>query len=461
MSASASFFREIDLPRGLRSRAALLVLSLAAGFSLFTFADDSAKLTCFVLGALSFTALLAYPEFALALYLVVGDVKGDDRISAFFSVDLTLALAGLLVAGILLNSLRGKRIVRMPPAYFGFLALTALMAISLAYTPMFGAGADKFGRFLVVTGIGIIAPFFVLETPQAMKRFLIGFAVAGYGICLYSLSRLGGSERLVTPSDNTIGLGHVACAVCAVIWFAAIPKASILKRMLAYSLLLVPVAALIGSGSRGPALALGLVIVPSLIFYRRLLFDAVCLIAAGAIALPFLNIPRSSLEYLGSLLTGKTMGALLDFRGDLLDYGWQLLHRHPFIGAGIGGFRYASPNPGAYKWPHNIFLEIACELGIPAVLLVIAIFGSAIRESWRQLRGRLSPTFGLSMIASALLAIGIVNGLNTGDINSDRSTWLFLSLVFVIRGYRLTNLECHRFNWPTVNGTRQLAEQTE
>jgi hypothetical protein len=30
--------------------------------------------------------------------------------------------------------------------------------------------------------------------------------------------------------------------------------------------------------------------------------------------------------------------------------------------------------------------------------------------------------------------VGIVNATNTGDINSDRSTWLFLSLVFVVRG---------------------------
>jgi hypothetical protein len=32
--------------------------------------------------------------------------------------------------------------------------------------------------------------------------------------------------------------------------------------------------------------------------------------------------------------------------------------------------------------------------------------------------------------------VGIVNATNTGDINSDRSTWLFLSLVFVMRGLR-------------------------
>jgi O-antigen ligase len=428
-------------------RIPILAASFTASFALFAIVDEPRKLVCLALAAGGVVALLIYPEFALALYLVVGDVKGDDRVSGLLPVDLTLALAAVLVAGIVLNLFRGKRIVAMPPVYFLFIALTLMMAASLSYTPMFAAGIDKLGRFLAATGIAIVAPFFVLETPRTMKRFLIGFAVAAYAICLYSLSGLGGSERLVTPSDNTIGLGHVACALIAVIWFAAIPKLSLSKRMLTYSLLLVPAAALIGSGSRGPAVALALVIVASLFFYRWLLLDAVCLLAVGLAALPWLNIPESSLEYLGTLVAGKTAGALLDFRGELLDYGWRLLEQHPLIGAGIGGFRYSSPNPGSYKWPHNIFLEIACELGIPAALIVFAIFGSAIRESWRQLKDRRSPYFTISMIAGALLLIGIMNALNTGDINSDRSTWLFMTLVFVIRGYRVKDAERFELNW--------------
>jgi O-antigen ligase len=428
-------------------RIPILAASFTASFALFAIIDEPRKLMCLGLAAGGLVTLLIYPEFALALYLVVGDVKGDDRVSGLLPVDLTLALAAVLVAGIILNLLRGKRIVAMPPVYFLFIALTVMMIASLSYTPVFEAGIDKLGRFLAVTGIAIVAPFFVLQTPRTMKRFLIGFAAAAYAICLYSLSRLGGSERLVTPSDNTIGLGHVACALIALIWFAAIPKLSLSKRMLTYSLLLVPAAALIGSGSRGAAVALALVIVVSLFFYRQLLLDAACLLAVGLAALPWLNIPESSLEYLGTLVAGKTASALLDFRGELLDHSWKLLVQHPVIGAGIGGFRYSSPNPGSYKWPHNIFLEIACELGIPAALIVFAIFGSAIRESCRQLKDRRSPYFTISMIAAALLVIGIVNALNTGDINSDRSTWLFMTLVFVIRGYRVKDAARFELNW--------------
>ena len=130
------------------------------------------------------------------------------------------------------------------------------------------------------------------------------------------------------------------------------------------------------------------------------------------------------------------MADLLSFRGDLLSYGWQLVQQHPLTGVGIQGFRYLSPNVALYNWPHNIFLEVACEMGIPACLILLTLFGSAIRESLRQLGDSHSAAFHLSQITAALLLVGIVNATNTGDTNSDRSTWLFMSLVFVVRGYR-------------------------
>jgi O-antigen ligase len=417
------------------SSAALLAAALAAGFVLFAF--DAPLRTLLVLaGAAAVVALLLYPELALALYVVVGDVKGDERVASLLPVDLTLALGAILAAGIAFIFLRKKRTVPMPSAYFLFLALVALMAASLAYTPVFDAGLEKLARFLSVTGIVIVAPFFVLGTPQAMKRFLIAFSMAAFAICAFSLASLGGSARLVTPSSNTIGLGHIACALIVLIWFGLVARFSFPKRMFTYLLLAVPGVALLGSGSRGPAVALGIVILGSLFFYRRLLLDFVSLAILGIIAVPFLHIPASAFEYLGSLVRSRSVSALLSFRGELLDYGWKLLQQHPLIGAGLQGYRYHSPNAAVYNWPHNIFLEIACELGIPAGLIVLAIFSGALRESFRQLKDHALPYATLSQVAAALLVIGIVNATNTGDINSDRSTWLFLSLVYVVHGYR-------------------------
>ena len=391
-------------------------------------------------GAIAVLALLVWPEISLALYLVVGDLKGDDRIASLLPWDLTLALGAVLVAGIGLNLLRGKRPPAMPSIYFLFIPLVCLMTASLFYTPAFDAGLEKIGRFLGVTSLAIVAPFFVLGSPREMKRFLVSFAIAALAICAWSLHALGGSERLATPSDNTIGLGHIACALIVLIWFVVVLRRSLRWRLLGYALLAVPVVALVGSGSRGPLLACGVVVLISLCFCPRRWIDLVALAAMGFLALPFADIPGSSIDYLATLVRSQSLNALLSFRSDLLANGWALLTQHPFFGIGIQGFRYGSPNPALYNWPHDIFLEIACELGLPAAIFVCVIFIGAIRESIRQLKDSHSPFRELAQFAAALLLVGIINGMNTGDINSDRSTWLFLSLVFVVRGYRIADL---------------------
>jgi O-antigen ligase len=424
--------------RGDNTAQTLVVLGLSIGFGLLLCAVDlPPRAAAFgVLGLVGLAVLLMYPELALALYVVIGDVKGDERVAGLLPWDLTLVLGGILVAGILLNFLRSKPVVRLPGAYFIILTLVTMMAASLSYTPVFDAGLEKFGRFLTVTGIVIVAPFFLLGRAEAMKRFLAGFSVAAFVICAYSLTSLGGSDRLVTPSSNTIGLGHIACGLILIIWFGVLPRWGFLKRIMLYPVLAVPAVALIGSGSRGAAMALGFVLLISVAFYRELLLDLGCMAAIGLVMLPFVNIPRASFEYLGTLVNCQSVKALLFFRAELLTYGWNLLQQHPLLGVGIQGFRYYSPNAGLYNWPHNIFLEISCEMGVAAGLLVIALFVIAIREAWRQVNDHTSPFLTSSQIAAALLLVGIVNATNTGDINSDRSTWLFLSIVYVVREIR-------------------------
>ncbi|HEY0704880.1 MAG TPA: O-antigen ligase family protein [Candidatus Acidoferrales bacterium] len=416
----------------------LAVLGLSVGFGFLLCAIDFTPHTAAlaVLGLAGLAVLLAYPELALALYVVIGDVKGDERVAGLLPWDLTLVLGGILVAGILLNFLRKKPAAALPGSYFLLLALVVMMTASLSYTPVFEAGLEKLGRFLTVTGIVIVAPFFVLGSAEAMKRFLAGFSVAALVICAYSLTSLGGEDRLVTPSSNTIGLGHIACGLILIIWFGVLPRWGFWKRMMLYPVLAVPVVALIGSGSRGAAMALGFVLLVSVAFHRELLLDLGCMSAIGIALVPSVNIPRASFEYLGTLVNCQSVKALLFFRAELLAYGWDLLQKHPLLGVGIQGFRYYSPNAGLYNWPHNIFLEVSCEMGLAAGLLVVALFVIAAREAWRQVNDHDAPYVTLSQIAAALLVVGMVNATNTGDINSDRSTWLFLSLVYVVREIR-------------------------
>ncbi len=92
----------------------ILGLSLIAGFALFA-STTARTLFCRCAGIAVLVLLILHPEFALALYVVVGDVKGDDRVAALFPVDLTLLLGAILLAGIALNFARKKQLLPMPP----------------------------------------------------------------------------------------------------------------------------------------------------------------------------------------------------------------------------------------------------------------------------------------------------------------------------------------------------------
>jgi hypothetical protein len=52
------------------------------------------------------------------------------------------------------------------------------------------------------------------------------------------------------------------------------------------------------------------------------------------------------------------------------------------------------------------------------------------------------------------LLVGIVNATNTGDINSDRSTWLFLSIVYVVREIRRRSSAVNICALPTSQNAR-------
>src|SRR5208282_652403 len=85
------------------SSIAILTGSFALGLALFSTGSTPRTLLAIAVGTVTLGILLLYPELALALYVVVGDVKGDDRVAALVPVDLTLVLGAVLLGGMALN----------------------------------------------------------------------------------------------------------------------------------------------------------------------------------------------------------------------------------------------------------------------------------------------------------------------------------------------------------------------
>src|SRR5260370_40301222 len=127
-------------------------------------------------------------------------------------------------------------------------------------------------------------------------------------------------------------------------------------------------------------------------------------------------------------------------RSDLMALGVKMFSEHPFFGVGIQGFRFLSPNPLTYNYPHNLFLDLGWEMGIIAAIAFLALAACAFHEISKQLR---DPDLGdnaLVLTVFLLLIFVFLDAMVSGDINDLRFMWFVFGLPYLLR-----NVEASRF----------------
>jgi O-antigen ligase len=210
------------------------------------------------------------------------------------------------------------------------------------------------------------------------------------------------------------------------LWF---PGMSLFRRIWLYPFIAVLMVALIGSGGRfanvGTAVCIGL----SILFYRKLAVDLAIMLGAGIAALPFVKIPAASLEYLASLAhPHQAFGT----RTDLMEFGLRTFLDHPLFGVGIQGYRYVTPNPLTYNFPHNLLLELGAELGIFAVIAFLALALCSYRAMFRVLRNVYTQNSALYRTIFLMLILTCMDASVSGEMNNDRLLFFMLSMPFVL-----------------------------
>lgn len=430
-------------------RGAFLVLLFIGGFAMVFVADladrieshgmqvlsglGPVKAALLLIGGLAAIYLLVrHAEITLALFFLIGLIKGDERLGSM-PVDLTVAVGGLVIFSVCALLITGKRQFVLPQEYLLYLPLLAMMILSLAYTPDLSGGVDKTLRFLCLTSIGIVSPFVLFDSVGKLKNFLLAMALGGLAIAINSLAMLGGSDRLVSPSGLNTELGAAAAIAMIIIWSLWFPEWSFLKRAVFYPVLGVLGVALIGSGGRFANVAAVLCLVLATFLRRKLFVDVAVIGGLGLLLLPLIWIPQASFDYLSSLAhPPQAMGT----RNDLMALGVKMFSEHPFFGVGIQGFRFLSPNPLTYNYPHNLILELGSELGLLAAFSFLALAACAFREIWKQLRdpdeSRNSPVLTVFL----LLLFVFLDAMVSGDINDLRFMWFVFGLPYVLRAFQ-------------------------
>jgi O-Antigen ligase len=393
------------------------------------------KVVCVVaLGTLACLLLIRYAETALALFFLVGMVKGDPRLAST-PVDLTLLVGTIVQTGVMYRVFVKKQALRLPHEYFFYVPLVVMMVLSLTYTPDLSGGLDKVSRFVCLTSIGIIAPFTLFDDLAKVSRFFVSMAVGGLLLALNSFTMLGGEERMVSPSGLNTELGAASAVALIIIWGLIFPRLGLGRRILLYPVLGVLGVALIGSGGRFANVITAICLLIGAVLCRKLFIDLVVAGGLGILVLPFVWIPAASFQYLSSLLhPAQAMGT----RDDLMWLGVRMFSEHPILGVGVQGFRYLSPNPLTYNYPHNLFLELGSEMGFMAAFAFVALALCAFWEIAKQLSD--PALWGEAVVGTVFLLLIYVflDAMVSGDINDLRFMWFMFGLPFVLRNVEST-----------------------
>lgn len=211
----------------------------------------------------------------------------------------------------------------------------------------------------------------------------------------YALFRLGakGREALREARFSFAAVGTVLCTAAAV---GAASKAGVV--LVAAGLTAVAFRA--ARTGRQRAVLLGVV-------------------AAGALALPFLLRGSRLAERLDEFVTYSSVGELGGGRVPVWLAGLDLFGDFPLTGVGFGAFREVFPRymlPGQEGWldqAHNDYLEVAISGGVPAALLVLWMAGAFAWRVFRRFRGRRISTARIGLAAGvAALAVHALADFN-------------------------------------------------
>jgi O-antigen ligase len=436
------------LPEGAGTVA--LGAAVAVGTAAATVALGPLALVLPVVGAIAYL-LVRYPLVLYVAFLYIGLFKGRGAID-HLPVDVTLLLGALLAAVCLLRLVEGR--FRLPPLMLGlpYVLIAALMAISLIWTPELAYGTEKTLKFASFTALATFAPYFLVDGRAALRQLLIllgGVGVVGALIVL-SLGSTSGEEggRLVfNEAAGTIFTARFLLTGAFVLLLGAALR---LWRRQRVPIALVGIAVVVVAasiGSRGPlvgfVLALICTVVAIVLREPRRILPVLLTIAVGVAALPFISLPETSSERISGLVKNPSGAFNEDLRSRLYDKGLELAEENPVRGIGAGGFfiySYVVTNREE-RYPHNIFLEMAAELGIAPTLLlaasILAMLAILYKRAWsasgedRTLIYLLAGVFLVNFFATQL----------SGDFNDNKTFWAMLGLGWLVAAYGLKSAD--------------------
>jgi len=199
--------------------------------------------------------------------------------------------------------------------------------------------------------------------------------------------------------------------------------------------LLLTILAVTFCASRGGFLGLAVAAV-FLVWHTKRRARNLVLVSALVLPLSF-ALPTSPLH---RLLDPTTDFGSTQFHLEAWKAGLRMIEAHPIAGIGLGNFKLLMPSymaPGTNidvdSVAHNMFIEVAAELGLPALVIFLAIFWFTYR-----MLGKLYRATSISSLirdTAAALQAGLLGFAVAGSFVSaeyQKTSWMGFALMFCL-----------------------------
>ncbi|MHB1836704.1 MAG: O-antigen ligase family protein [Solirubrobacteraceae bacterium] len=267
--------------------------------------------------------------------------------------------------------------------------------------------------FLVVT-LGVV----VTSSLLLVMQLLTGSALQSYGA--------GTGRFTISAQAGAISLGRTSADGALIAIGVILIARRTWQRFAALAVVPLTLLAMLSAGSRGPTVAfvIGLLVMIVLSAttgraQKQLLLVGAVLVAAGFL-LP-LVVPGSAISRALSAILGTGHGLSSNGRSTLWNLALNAFSSHIWLGIGTGGYAALATLP----YPHDVFLEMAAELGVIGLIVVSLLLWSMaarLRASWRAA----DPADRLVVaLVTALFTSAFLNALVSGQVADNAEVWLW------------------------------------
>jgi O-antigen ligase len=319
------------------------------------------------------------------------------------------------------------------------LFLLALMVFRLGSSPDQVYGSMKVELYVADVLIFFIGAIFVGSRRADLELFFVVLlALTAVSSLLFLVQLIDGAAQQVingrfslATQEYPIDLARASAdGLLVAIYFLLSADRRSLRVPVALATPVVAIA-MVAAGSRGPvvAFAVGLIALLALSATtpraRRRFALLGVMFALVAIVVPLI-VPSSSIGRALSTVVGSASGLSSNGRSALWAAAISSFSQHFALGLGTGGF---AAQPAAVsdlvQYPHNLFLEMASELGIIGLVAILtAVIGLTARLGalWRVTTGEDKL---LSAVLFSLFLTALTNACISEAIYGNAEVWLW------------------------------------